>query len=358
MSVFNNIYAKKNLTVAGTSVFSNPVTVSSDISVTGNAVINGDLTIFGSTTSVVSDNVLIKDKFMIINSENTSITQTPGITEGGLAINFGTDAVVKDINIVDFVAGVEGVQKITTGAIVSLSDGDFILVNGSVSNNGLWEVHGVINSVNVFVKSITISKIVNTTITSETVTGTPKLAKVNISVFRTNNGILEVASGNNGFLTYSELTLGGSSPTLTLPKINDVSSNHTYNYIVSELSANRNIILPLLTSNDTFVFENHNQILTNKKIVQGLTSHADTPYNISITDTPIHTFTPSTSRIVSLPAVTTSTGYTFQIIMLSGLGSLVVTPLDGTIDGLSSITLDIIGQRLTITSNGSYWYIC
>jgi hypothetical protein len=57
-----------------------------------------------------------------------------------------------------------------------------------------------------------------------------------------------------------------TTPLLTTPKLNDTSSDHTYDVKVSELTADREITLPLLTGNDTFVFEAHPQTLTNKTI--------------------------------------------------------------------------------------------
>lgn len=58
-----------------------------------------------------------------------------------------------------------------------------------------------------------------------------------------------------------------ASPTftgiVTLPKtteIQDTSADHQYVLAVSELTADRTITLPLLTSNDTFVFRNHDNI--------------------------------------------------------------------------------------------------
>ena len=61
-----------------------------------------------------------------------------------------------------------------------------------------------------------------------------------------------------------------TTPILTTPKINDTSANHTYNFVVSELAANRNITLPLLASNDTFVFESHTQTLANKTLTSAV----------------------------------------------------------------------------------------
>jgi hypothetical protein len=55
-----------------------------------------------------------------------------------------------------------------------------------------------------------------------------------------------------------------TSPVLTTPQINDTSADHQYIFAVSELTLDRTVTLPLLTGNDTFVFEAHAQTLTNK----------------------------------------------------------------------------------------------
>jgi hypothetical protein len=57
-----------------------------------------------------------------------------------------------------------------------------------------------------------------------------------------------------------------NTATFTTPKIKDADSSHTYDVKVANLSANRNINLPLLTDSDTFVFVNHTQTLTNKTL--------------------------------------------------------------------------------------------
>lgn len=53
-----------------------------------------------------------------------------------------------------------------------------------------------------------------------------------------------------------------------LSRIFDTSLNNAYVIAVSELTADRTITLPLLTGNDTFVFEAHTQTLTNKRITR------------------------------------------------------------------------------------------
>ena len=55
-----------------------------------------------------------------------------------------------------------------------------------------------------------------------------------------------------------------TSPVLTTPQINDSSADHQYVFASANLAADRTVSLPLLTGNDSFVFEAHAQTLTNK----------------------------------------------------------------------------------------------
>ena len=55
-----------------------------------------------------------------------------------------------------------------------------------------------------------------------------------------------------------------TSATLTTPQINDTSADHQYVFAASELAADRTVTLPLLTSDDEFVFKSHTQTLENK----------------------------------------------------------------------------------------------
>lgn len=93
----------------------------------------------------------------------------------------------------------------------------------------------------------------------------------------TAGGTIDTATGGTlgiGTVTATTITIGRTGQslvlpgtlTLTTPKINDTSSTNTYNFAVNELTADRAITLPLLTGNDTFVFEAHTQPLTNKSM--------------------------------------------------------------------------------------------
>lgn len=61
-----------------------------------------------------------------------------------------------------------------------------------------------------------------------------------------------------GTVTGANLTINGSF------KLADTSDDHYYTWAVNELTADRTVTMPLLTGNDTFVFEAHTATLTNK----------------------------------------------------------------------------------------------
>lgn len=83
---------------------------------------------------------------------------------------------------------------------------------------------------------------------------------------------------------------------LTFPEINDTSADHQYVYAVSELSADRTVTMPLLTGNDTFVFEAHAQSLSAKTLVlpKILDSGADHSYIFAVNDL-------AANRTITLP---------------------------------------------------------
>jgi hypothetical protein len=76
-----------------------------------------------------------------------------------------------------------------------------------------------------------------------------------------------VIAGNTVAQTLESKTL--TSPVMTTPQINDSATDHQYIFAVGNLAADRTITLPVLTGNDTVVFEAHASTLTNKTIVAG-----------------------------------------------------------------------------------------
>lgn len=115
-------------------------------------------------------------------------------------------------------------------------------------------------------------------------------------------GVNAVTATSTDTLTNKTLT----SPVLTTPQINDTSADHQYVFAVSELAADRNVTLPLLASDDTFVFAAHTQTLTNKTLTTPtLTTPVGVPYllargttQLSVTGTTSQT----TLATVTIPA--------------------------------------------------------
>jgi hypothetical protein len=124
--------------------------------------------------------------------------------------------------------------------------------------------------------------------------------------------------------TGSGLLVFATSPFLTTPQINDTSSDHQYIFAVSELAADRTVTLPLLAGNDTFVFADFIQTLTNKRI---------TPRLVTTTQ-------------AAEPTINTDNGDIFNITALAQAITSFTTNLTGT---------PTAGQRMTIeiTDNGT-----
>jgi len=111
---------------------------------------------------------------------------------------------------------------------------------------------------------------------SDTQTLTNKTLTTPIITSISNSGTITVPTGTDTLVgrattdTLTNKTL--TSAVLTTPQINDTSADHQYVFAVSELTADRTVTLPLLTGNDTFVFNDHIQTLTNKRITKRITT--------------------------------------------------------------------------------------
>lgn len=87
------------------------------------------------------------------------------------------------------------------------------------------------------------------------------------------DGDLALTSSASDRLTYggvNVMTISStdilSNKTLTLPQINDTSSDHQYVFAVSELAADMTVTLPALSGSDQFTFDDHQTTLTNKTL--------------------------------------------------------------------------------------------
>lgn len=121
-----------------------------------------------------------------------------------------------------------------------------------------------------------------------------------------------------------------SNKTLTLPQINDTSSDHQYIFAVSELVADRTVTLPLLTGNDTFVFEAHSQTLTNKTI----DADNNTISNIGAAEVKADLITGQTDLTGNAPVATTDE------LLLSDAGVLKKVDVIDLLETIDNLTED------------------
>lgn len=144
--------------------------------------------------------------------------------------------------------------------------------------------------------------------------------------------------------TISGTVAGGAvytSPVLTTPQINDTSADHQYIFGVSELAADRTVTLPLLTGNDTFVFNDFAATLTNKTIAYA----SNTLTGVAPTASP--TFTGTVAAAAATFSGTAEFNGEAQLDGVVQLGTETLT--DGT-----SVSLSMTGaSKKTLTCNGA-----
>lgn len=143
-----------------------------------------------------------------------------------------------------------------------------------------------------------------------------------------------------------------TTPTLTTPKINDTSATHTYNIAVNELTANRTVTLPLLTTNDTFVFANHTATLTNKTLTAPVLSQAKVlGYLADSSGAEIVRFSSAVSAVNEITVQNAASGNT-PLIAASGTNTDVNLGLTGKNAGLVEIRSGQRYRSATISSTG------
>lgn len=242
MSVFKNLYVRK------------------DLKVEGNLEVSGTQTI----TNISSENLLIGDRFMVSNAKLTS-----GSATGGLAINYDVSASVPLSNIAS--SGV-----ITCGDLTaSLGVGDFIMVSGTEQNDGVYEI------LSIGATSITINPspdagyVSGSSLVDEAVAGT--VAGVSLSIIQSSiTGAIETSFGKSGSdlnTNVKEVSLSGaasSNTSITLTDTaNQITLGTTNTTTINSTASDgaQTVEIPELSStSDTFVFLAEAQTLTNKTL--------------------------------------------------------------------------------------------
>lgn len=147
-----------------------------------------------------------------------------------------------------------------------------------------------------------------------------------------------------------------SGSVLTLPQINDTTSDHQYVFAVSELEADRTVTLPLLTGNDEFVFKDHTQTLTNKTLTSPKigTAITDTNGNEVIK-------TPATGSAVNEITVTNAaTGNAPQISATGGDDNIdlkLVPKGTGEVKYRKSIIVQVVDGATDLTTGDGKAYL-
>jgi hypothetical protein len=136
----------------------------------------------------------------------------------------------------------------------------------SLKKSGFFSIQASSSNAPSTDRAVLISAVRNTTATGEIRYGQLAITESNGLWWNSDDGgslgtwYESVGTAATQTLTNKTLT----SPVLTTPQINDSSADHQYVFASANLAADRTVSLPLLTGNDSFVFEAHAQTLTNK----------------------------------------------------------------------------------------------
>ena len=205
---------------------------------------------------------------------NKTLT-TPDINGGTLSAL--TELAIRDTSAeFDVAIGATSSTALTQGVALTL---DMVNSNRTVKLGGNINLGGTLTTAAAFSTSGAYALTLTTTAaTNVTLPTTGTLATLAGEETFTNKTLTSPKFStivNTGTLTLptSTDTLVGrattdtlTNKTLTLPKITDSAGDHTYNFAVSNIAADRTITLPLLTGNDTFAFIGQAQTFTNKSL--------------------------------------------------------------------------------------------
>lgn len=197
------------------------------VTTTGNVQVGGNLIVAGTTTTTTSELVNISNRYMTMNS--TAITAAG--FDCGFVFNYHPTSTTTNLTG-SFVAGVLAVSNptVTTTGSGTFAIGDTVLINGSTSNDGLYEVYSHTGTTLVMrgigIPSTTYNYVKNQ-FTAEAATGT--ITKTTLTVLRADatTGVLQQARGSNtSSVTFSDL-LSSNTTTLQLAYANSADPEIT-----------------------------------------------------------------------------------------------------------------------------------
>lgn len=232
--------------LAGTPTITSP-TISGSLDMNGTELIldaDSDTSITADTDDQIDIKVGNADRLMV------TISEISPSTNGGMALGSATN---KYSNL--YTSG-----TVSLGSNVTISGGsvDGATIGASSASTGAFT-------------SVSASSQITSTIATGTapfsVASTTVNTNLNADMLDGKHAPAGNIVGTSDTQTLTNKTL--TSAVLTTPQINDASADHQYVFAGSELTADRTVTLPLLTSNDVFVFESHTQTLDNKTIDGG-----------------------------------------------------------------------------------------
>jgi hypothetical protein len=145
--------------------------------------------------------------------------------------------------------------------------------------------------------------------------------------------------------------------TFTTPQIKDTGAN-SYNFVPSALGASRNITLPALGANDTFVFESFGQTLANKTLATPvITGQATAP--LGTAGAPSYSFTGDVNTGLfssGADAVDIATNGVSRLTVNNTGLSMGAGSLLATVNDAGAVTL-VAGTTLAITLENASRYI-
>ena len=170
---------------------------------------------------------------------------------------------------------------------------------------------------------------------------------------------LTLPAGGNQELVGTAATQTLAAKTLTLPQINDTSSDHQYVFAVSELAADRTVTLPLLAGDDEFVFKDHIQTLTNKTLTSAtLTGLFGSVQSLSGAGAVDLTNTVTEITSTGADALTLANGTVGQIKVITMIvdgGDATLTPT--TFAGGTTITFNDAGDSVILVYNTTVGWV-
>jgi hypothetical protein len=226
----NVIQLADDITVDNITVNEN-VTVTGDTTIGGDTIIGGDLTVNGITTTVNVNDLVINDRFIEINSGQT----TTNVNDSGIIIERGslTNAVLLwDESLDRFIVGTGNITAATTDANVSYSYSDMQAstfhgaLAGNAATSSKWATARTLSFTGDVTASLPVQGHANASATATI--GNDKVTKSKLkglSNEAAESGKVVVSDGNDGFNLVAQSTITSADKAFT--DLTDTPGNYT-----------------------------------------------------------------------------------------------------------------------------------